>query len=161
MVSIETIRNVMRDSGVEKESVKGLGISGQMMGAVMEGVIYALRDIMSGIQNTGVEVDHVHMCGGGSKSPFWRQLLADVYKLSVSLPDMKSENIASIGVAILAAVGCGAYDSVVEACDKIIKMRDDVYTPDAERAAKYDRVYKEFDDLYPKLKDNFKSILSL
>lgn len=68
---------------------------------------------------------------------------------------------AALGVAILAAVGCGAYDSVVEACDKIIKMREDVYTPDAERSAKYDRVYKEFDDLYPKLKDNFKSILSL
>ncbi len=139
----------------------GIHTKADMTRAVMEGVTYALRDIMSGIQNTGVEVSHVHMCGGGSKSPFWRQLLADIYKLPVSLPDMKSENSAALGVAILAAVGCGSYGSVVEACDKIIKMRDEVYTPDQERSAKYDRVYKEFDDLYPKLKDNFKSILQL
>src|SRR5690554_696439 len=33
--SIKTIRTVMEKSGVAKESVKGLGISGQMMGAVM------------------------------------------------------------------------------------------------------------------------------
>lgn len=132
-----------------------------MTRAVMEGVTYALRDIMSGIRNTGVEVDRVHMCGGGSKSDFWRQLLSDVYGLPVLLPDMKSENSAALGVAILAAVGCGAYPSVVDACDKIIKMRDKVYTPDAEKMTKYDKVYKEFDALYPKLKDNFKSILQL
>ena len=33
--SIMTIRKVMEKSGVPAESVKGLGISGQMMGAVM------------------------------------------------------------------------------------------------------------------------------
>lgn len=49
------------------------------------------------------------------------------------LPDMKSENSAALGVAILAAVGCGAYPSVVEACDKITKMRYEVYTPDTEQ----------------------------
>ncbi len=132
-----------------------------MTRAVMEGVTYALKDIMSGIRNTGVEVDHVHMCGGGSKSDFWRQLLADVYDLPVSLPAMKSENSAALGVAILAMVGCGAYDSVVDACDKIIKMRDEVYAPVQENVTAYDNVYREFDALYPKLKDNFKSILSL
>lgn len=132
-----------------------------MTRAVMEGVTYALKDIMSGIRNTGVEVDHVHMCGGGSKSDFWRQLLADVYDIPVSLPAMKSENSAALGVAILAMVGCGAYESVVDACDRIIKMRDEVYTPVQENVAAYENVYREFDALYPKLKDNFKSILSL
>lgn len=132
-----------------------------MTRAVMEGVTYALKDIMSGIRNTGVDVNHVHMCGGGSKSEFWRQLLADIYELPVSLPAMKSENSAALGVAILAAVGCGAYGSVVEACDKIIKMRDEVYEPSEESAVAYRKVYREFDALYPKLKDNFKSILSL
>lgn len=143
-----------------------VGLSGihtrkDMTRAVMEGVTYALRDIMSGIRNTGVEIDHVNMCGGGSKSRFWRQLLSDVYNVPVSLPDMNSENSAALGVAILAAVGCGAYDSVVEACDKIIKMRDEVYYPKEENVLRYNKVYKEFVDLYPQLKDNFNSILKL
>ncbi len=132
-----------------------------MTRAVMEGATYALRDIMSGIRNIGVEIDHVHMCGGGSKSPFWRQLLSDIYRLPVSLPDMNSENSAALGVAILAAVGCGAYPSVEEACDRIIKMRTEVYMPDEYKADRYDKVYTEFRALYPKLKDNFKSILEL
>lgn len=132
-----------------------------MTRAVMEGATYALRDIMTGIRNTGVEVEQVVMCGGGSKSPFWRQLLADIYGLPVILPDMNSENSAALGVAILAAVGCGAYSNVVEACDNIIKYRDEVYEPDQERVEIYNKVYKEFRALYPQLKDNFKSILEL
>jgi xylulokinase len=132
-----------------------------MTRAVMEGATYALRDIMTGIRNTGVEPENVVMCGGGSKSPFWRQLLADIYGLPVTLPDMNSENSAALGVAILAAVGCGAYDSVVDACDKIIKMRNEVYQPDTEKVEKYNKVYKEFDALYPQMKDNFKAILQL
>lgn len=134
---------------------------GDMTRAVMEGVTYALRDILTGIRNTGVEPENVRMCGGGSKSPFWRQLMADVYNLPVALPDMNSENAAALGVAILAMVGSGAYASVVEACDKIIKMRKEIYQPNNEAALYYDKVYKEFDKLYPQLKDNFKSILEL
>ena len=69
-----------------------------MTRAVMEGATYALRDIMTGIRNTGIEPDNVRMCGGGSKSPFWRQLMADIYGLPVLLPDMKnSENSAALG----------------------------------------------------------------
>lgn len=139
----------------------GIHTKADMTRAVMEGATYALRDIMTGIRNTGVEVENVVMCGGGSKSPFWRQMLADIYDLPVYLPDMNSENSAALGVAILAAVGCGAYPSVVDACDKIIKFRDEVYQPNPELVEKYNKVYKEFDALYPKLKDNFKAILEL
>ncbi len=132
-----------------------------MTRAVMEGVTYALRDIMTGIRNTGIEPENVRMCGGGSKSPFWRQLMADIYNLPVALPDMNSENSAALGVAILAAVGTGAYKDVPEACNKIIKMRAETYLPSQEKIHIYDKVYQEFDALYPKLKDNFKSILEL
>lgn len=132
-----------------------------MTRAVMEGVTYALRDIMTGIRNTGIEPENVRMCGGGSKSPFWRQLMADIYDLPVALPNMNSENSAALGAAILAAVGTGAYKNVPEACSKIIKMRKETYLPSQEKTQIYDKVYGEFDALYPKLKDNFKSILDL
>lgn len=87
--------------------------------------------------------------------------MADIYNMPVTLPDMNSENSAALGVAILAAVGTGEYPSVVDACDKIIKMRKEVYQPDEEMAFIYDKVYQEFDNLYPKLKENWKSILDL
>lgn len=83
-----------------------------MTRAVMEGATYALRDILTGIRNCGVRPETMRMCGGGSKSPFWRQLMADIYNMPVTLPDMNSENSAALGVAILAAVGTGEYPSV-------------------------------------------------
>ncbi|MBQ9157381.1 MAG: xylulokinase [Eubacterium sp.] len=132
-----------------------------MTRAVLEGATYALKDILTGIRNCGVKPENVRMCGGGSKSPFWRQLMCDIYDLPVTLPDMNSENSAALGVAILAMVGTGAYDSVVEACDKIIKMREEVYQPDPEMVHIYEKVYQEFDALYPKLKENWKNILDL
>ncbi len=87
--------------------------------------------------------------------------MADIYNLTVKLPDMNSENSACLGVAILAMTGTGAYKSVPEACDKIIKFRDEIYKPNAEVVKFYDKVYAEFDKLYPQLKDSFKSILEL
>ncbi len=132
-----------------------------MSRAVLEGATYALRDILSSIRGCGIHPVSVRMCGGGSKSLFWRQLLSDVYNLPVELPDMDSSNSAALGAAILAMTGTGAYGSVREACGNIVNMRDEHYDPDPERTAVYDRVYEVFDSLYPKLKESFREIQEL
>ena len=80
---------------------------------------------------------------------------------AVALPDMNSENSAALGAAILAMTAAREYPDVPAACEKIIRMSGTVYTPDPENAAAYDRVYRVFDSLYPKLKDSFREILSL
>ena len=134
---------------------------GDITRAVMEGITYALRDVLTAIRESGIEPDIMRMCGGGSKSPFWRQLMADIYGMPVCLPDMNSENSAALGVAILASVGCGMYKTVEEACDHIIKMRAETYQPDPALRDIYDRTYAAFDKLYPQLKDNFNEILHL
>lgn len=140
----------------------GIHTKADMTRAVMEGVTFALCDILNGIIGTGAPApESVRMCGGGSKSRFWRQLMADIYGIPVTIPDMDSEASGALGAAILAMVGCGAYPSVPDACAHIIRMRREVYAPDPERAAFYRKVYREFDALYPKLKDNFRSILAL
>ncbi|MDD5944523.1 MAG: xylulokinase, partial [Clostridia bacterium] len=58
----------------------------------------------------------------------------------------------SFGGAILAAVGCGEYDSVEEAAESIVKVKDRI-EPNAEIAAKYESKYRIFKRLYPSLKD--------
>jgi len=129
--------------------------------AVMEGITYALRDVLTAIRESGIEPEVMRMCGGGSKSPFWRQLMADIYNMQVVLPDMNSENAAALGAAILAAVGTGMYPTVADACDHIIKMRAGSYNPDPAVRTQYDKTYAAFDKLYPQLKDNFAEILNL
>ena len=129
--------------------------------AVMEGITYALRDVLTAIRESGINPSIMRMCGGGSKSPFWRQLMADIYDMPVCLPDMNSENAAALGAAILASVGTGMYSSVQESCDKIIKMREETYQQDPAVRAKYDATYAAFGKLYPQLKDNFAEILNI
>lgn len=132
-----------------------------MTRAVLEGATFALRDILNGIRGCGVSPQSVRMCGGGSRSVFWRQLLSDIYNLPVVMPDQNSENSAALGAAILAMTGTGEYPAVPEACDRILRLRDEVYTPNAENAAVYDKVWRVFDSLYPKLRDSFEAILNL
>ncbi|MBR0086882.1 MAG: xylulokinase [Lachnospiraceae bacterium] len=132
-----------------------------MTRAVMEGATYALRDILEAIQKCGAGIKEIRLCGGGSRSPFWTQLVSDICHLPVYVPDMDSENSAALGAAILSMVGTGAYGSVPEACEAIIKLKPEVWVPDPEKEAVYDRVYEEFDRLYPVLIGSSYRILGL
>ena len=91
-----------------------------MIRAVMEGVTYSLRDSLEIIRELGVPVNQIRASGGGSRSPFWRQIQADVFGQKVST--INAEEGAAYGVALLAAVGAGAFKDVVEACDATIRV---------------------------------------
>ena len=132
-----------------------------MTRAVMEGATFALRDILAGIRGCGVEPREMRMCGGGSKSELWRQMMADVFGIPVVVPEGSSENACALGAAILAMVGTGAYASVPEACGRIVKMAPGAYEPDPDNMSMYDKVYEQFDALYPRLVDSFRDILAL
>lgn len=118
-----------------------------MTRAVMEGVTYALNDSIRVYKKIGVKMDEIRMCGGGSKAQIWRQMLADVYGMKVKVPAGNSENAAALGAAILAMVGAGTYKSVPEACDKLVKMRDEEVMPIPENT----KAYEKYNDIYCKL----------
>ena len=63
----------------------------------------------------------------------------------------------ALGGAILAAVGCGEYESVEAAADKLVKIVDTV-EPEAELVEKYEKRYQEFRQIYPALKPVFPHI---
>lgn len=46
--------------------------------AVLEGVGYALADGMDVVHDCGVRPESVTLIGGGARSPYWRQMLADI-----------------------------------------------------------------------------------
>ena len=125
----------------------------EMARAVMEGVTCALNDCMNVLRGMGVSPAQMVACGGGAKSPLWRQMLADMYGCPVCTA--AKENSAALGAAILAAVGTGLYPSVPEACDAILSYGEPL-APDAVRTEAYGRVYRVYTMLYPALKDVFR-----
>lgn len=129
-----------------------------MIRAVMEGVSYSLRDCVEVLKQMNVPVSDMAVCGGGSKSPLWRQMLADVFGIRVKT--LTSNQGAALGAAILAMVGTGEYATVQDACDVIIKEKD-ISTPVAQNTERYSRVYKIYTGLYTALKDSFKALSDL
>ena len=120
--------------------------------AVLEGVAFGLRDSLEVARSLGIRIDSSRICGGGAKSPLWRQIIAAV--MNVKLEIIESEEGPGYGAAILAAVGCGTFDSVEHACAKLVKVIDTV-DPDPELVQKYEEKYQKFRQLYPIMKDWF------
>ena len=121
-----------------------------MIRAVLEGVTYSLRDCVEIIDGMGALPSEMQICGGGGKSAFWRQMLADAF----DMPVIRAENDEgpALGAAILAMVGAGLYPSVEEACDAIIRERDRT-VPDEARAADYRKYYNIYTNIYGGLKE--------
>lgn len=120
--------------------------------AVLEGVAFGLRDSLEVARSLGIRIDSSRICGGGAKSPLWRQIIAAV--MNVKLEIIESEEGPGYGAAILAAVGCGTFESVESACEKLVKVIDTV-EPDPELVQKYEEKYRKFKQLYPIMKNWF------
>ncbi|WP_044974183.1 xylulokinase [Ruminococcus sp. HUN007] len=126
--------------------------------AVMEGVAYSLRDCKSIISEMGTEINDMMACGGGGTSPLWRTMLADLYDCPVKTVTCKEG--PALGVAILAFVGTGVYESVEKACEVMIKT-DKTQEPDASRTAEYEKYYQLYTKLYGSIAGNCKELAAL
>ncbi|MBQ9981317.1 MAG: xylulokinase [Oscillospiraceae bacterium] len=126
--------------------------------AVMEGVAYSLRDCKNIISEMGTEISDMMACGGGGTSPLWRSMLADLYDCPVKTVSCKEG--PALGVAILAFVGTGVYDTVEQACDAMIKT-DKVQEPDADASAQYEKYYQLYRKIYYSIKEDCKELAML
>ena len=127
----------------------------EMTQAVLEGVAFGLRDSLEVARSLGIQIERTKICGGGAKSPLWKKIIANVMNLKVDV--IESEEGPGYGAAILAAVGCGAYESVEAATEKLVKVVDTV-EPSQELVAKYEERYQNFRKIYPAMKGLFQEL---
>ena len=131
---------------------------GRITRSILEGVCYSLREAIDIFRGLGVPIDEIRASGGGAKSPFWRQIQADVFGSKVTT--LNSEEGPAFGVALLAAVGGGEYKNIEEACDATIKRVSELDpNPDAQK--KYDAAFPVYQKLYRSLKEDFRAIADL
>ena len=129
-----------------------------MLRAVMEGVSYSLCDCNEILKEMGISVSHMMACGGGARSPLWRQMLSDLYGCPVET--LKQSEGPALGAAILAGVGSGLYESVESACGRIL-AEDSRIEPVQEEMEVYKRYHKLYQKLYTSLKENYKELAEL
>ena len=96
--------------------------------------------------------DRIRASGGGTASPLWRQILADV--LGAEIATVDTTEGAAYGAGLLAAVGAGWFPTVESATVALVTATPVAAPgPDALRYADAHAIYK---DLYPALAPTFR-----
>ena len=124
----------------------------EMTQAVLEGVAFGLRDSLEVARNLEIQIERTKICGGGAKSLLWKKIIANVMNLKVDV--IESEEGPGYGAAILAAVGCGEFENVESAVDKLVHVVETV-EPEVELVEKYEERYQKFKKYYPALRGLF------
>ncbi|HVS96240.1 MAG TPA: gluconokinase [Puia sp.] len=119
------------------------------MRAVLEGVAYSLRQIGTSLEETIGPIGNIHASGGFTQSPFWLQLIADVFSKTVKVNSVV--DASATGAAMLAWIGLGVLGGPAEAAALV--RTEAVFHPDAHRHVAYESNYRVFTQLYGRLKD--------
>ncbi|WP_040951619.1 xylulokinase [Gorillibacterium massiliense] len=125
--------------------------------AVMEGITFGLRDSLELVKESGAEITELRVNGGGARSPFWRQMIADIFGAPVVT--VNSTDGPAYGAAVMAASGVLKRDTS-ELCEEWISVVTRCEPNPANQAA-YEKVYKVYRTLYPVLKDTFHQLSDL
>jgi xylulokinase len=124
---------------------------GHLVRALLEGVAFALRQIIETMEDCGASLPRLVASGNGLGSPLWRQMLADVIGRPLCQgQDAYAAERAGVGAAMLGGIGAGVfkgYDDV----RKLAPVFDVVTTPTPDRTHRYEIAYRRFLDLYPRL----------
>jgi len=126
--------------------------------ALLEGVSYSQRDCLDIVAGLGVPVSSVRASGGGARSAFWRQLLADI--LGARVVTLETQEGSAYGAALLALAGTGEYASVVDVCRQAVRETESV-SPQPAESAWYAKAHGVYQALYPALKPVFGRIAEL
>jgi xylulokinase len=126
-----------------------------MARAVMEGVAFHLRWIITAMERLGLKINRIHAIGGGSTSPVWTQMISDVIERPLDIVEHPLE-AGAMGAALTVAVGLGIYPDM-EAVDEIIRVRQTV-EPSARDQKRYAALYQEYRGLYDALAPVFRRL---
>jgi xylulokinase len=120
--------------------------------AVLEGVAFGLRDGLDQMLAAGMPMpSQVRASGGGTASPVWRRILADV--LGAEIATVSTTEGAAYGAGVLAAVAAGWHSTVEAASEALVRVTPmDAPGP---AAAAYAEAHEAYRALYPALKPTF------
>jgi len=111
--------------------------------AALEGVCQQLHLVLDSLESAGQRVHEIRATGGFARSPFWRQLLADVLGRPIGFPE--GHEGSGFGAALLGLQALGEVESIDVAADHI--RIADVVEPDPRAAAIYHELLPRFEAL--------------
>ncbi len=114
--------------------------------AVMEGVVFSLKDSLDLVRELGAPIEQIRATGGAARNRMWRQLQADIFGAPIHHSSV--DEGPAYGAALLAGVACGAFSSVADAC-KRVRLDEEVTQPDPKRHEVYRKYQVAYKAAYP------------
>lgn len=121
--------------------------------SLLEGVAFELRLHLEGLETvTGTRVEELRAMGGGSRSPLWTRIVADVTGRPVRL--CHGEEISARGAGVLAWAGAVPGADVASAAAGMVALGETI-APRPEHTARYERLFAVQRQVYPSLRTVF------
>jgi sugar (pentulose or hexulose) kinase len=127
---------------------------GHFIRAIMEGLAIALKRMLECEEKLGATMTEIRSLGGGSKSKAWCQIKADILDMPVKVIN-NSESTPCMGCAILAGVANGMWNSIDEATEKFVTIKE-TYYPNPDNKEIYENVYNKYVEVTKALNPTFK-----
>jgi xylulokinase len=125
---------------------------GHFVRALLEGVAFALRQIIDTMVSCGADLTRLVASGNGLANSLWRQIVADILNrpLCQGTGEQASER-AGVGAAMIAGIGSGVFDGYQDA-QKLAPIFNVVTEPNRDTVALYEPHYRSFLEIYPRMK---------
>lgn len=125
--------------------------------AIIEGIAYALREGLEGIEKSQHhKVKEIRISGGGSRSSTICQITSDIFGLPVYR--VQTNETTSLGAAIGVFLASGVYENAEDAIKNMVHIVD-VFNPNTVANQQYEYLYKKvYLKMFPQLKDIYSDI---
>jgi xylulokinase len=122
-----------------------------MARAVMEGVVFGLRQGLDLMIEMGTPLERILASGGATRHPLWLQLQANIFQRPVYASS--TQEATARGAALLAGVGAKIYKDSLDACKQTVRQIGDPVLPEPENINLYQDTYQTYCQIYPALKN--------
>lgn len=129
----------------------------QMARAVVEGISYALLQVMQVVEKNNGTIDTIYASGGFTNSEKWLQLIADMMGKNVLV--IGTADASATGAALLGMRTLGWFNDW-QTLKELISIQKK-YPPDMTSHEVYQQHFNIYKQLYPKLKDHFRELEQL
>lgn len=129
----------------------------QIIRSAIEGICFTLHQLINKLESAYGPVREINVSGGFVRSPFWVQLIADITGKKLKATELA--DASAMGAAYLAMYANGCLKQLADAKQFIPVSK--VFEPVSSNHKVYAELFRLFESLYPKLKDDFAALSRL
>ena len=113
--------------------------------AVLEGICFAMKDVLDAVQQNAEPITQINISGGFTKSEVWVQALADITEKNLAI--LQADDASAVGAAFIALRNIGSIREYPSASSDL-----NIFRPNPETREVYKRSFRIYKQLYQDLK---------